>query len=306
MFIMKHISMNYGNIKKDGFHPQGYINTKEFVLISAYYRRRWFFKRLHSRIYCYSKKNNKLVGIFVLPSFAHVGGIALDEDHKVLFVTDRGGKIKSYRYDKMIGYLNQSEIKINFSGDRKEKGIRVDDEEISLKNNIHLSNVVGHSINASTITFYQNHLYAATFGYRGLLVQYELNYQKNKLTATGKLISDELPGAIQGITFYKKDRNTYFITSQSYGGKKHRYGTRSSLKRYLFLRDKLYFKGQKVMDYYYSEGICCDQKGCITSIHEMSSGSTNQIISTSFQELTEEWDENLELSYQKGVDVFKL
>ena len=311
------MNINYGKIKKDGFHPQGYAYDDDLIYISAYYNHKRRIrigkriilrikssKRFHSRIYYYSRRSNELVGMVILPTFAHVGGLAIDTKNNILFITDKLGKIESYNLNKLNEYVRKYNV-INLSTENVEKGKMLSKENVIIKNNINISKIIGYPINASTITIFDNKLYAATFGDRGNLVEYE--YQKTQeIEAKGELITRNLPGAIQGITFYNDKEDTYLITSQSYGGRRKMYGTKSCLKKYLFTDNKLIFQGQKIMDYYYCEGICCNKKGDITSIHEKKSGSTNEIIHTSFKELKNPWNDELENSYEKAITIFRL
>ena len=309
--------INYGNIKKDNFHPQGYAYSDDLIFISAYHRNKKIIrigkniifriksrKKFHSRIYVYSKKESTLKGIIILPTYAHVGGIAIDTDNDILFITDKLGKIESYNLNRLIKNLNEYHI-INLSTDIVEKGKNMPLEKVHINNNINISNILDYPINASTITYYNKKLYVATFGNKGNLISYKYKYNKD-ITASGELITRNLPGAIQGITFYNDQKGTYLITSQSYGGRRMKYGTKSCLKKYLLTKDDLVFKGQKIMDYYYCEGICCNKDGDITSIHERKSGSTNEIIHTAIEELKNPWSSDLENKYEKAVSIFRL
>ena len=58
------------------------------------------------------------------------------------------------------------------------------------------------------------------------------------------------------------------------------------------------------MDYYYAEGITCDEDGNITSVHENKWGSTDIVQETNINDLDEPWDQELEDHYKEGVDKF--
>ncbi len=319
--------INYGNILLDGYSPQGHAESDDELIISAYdnkflpqftsdegraakanlsNRDYEVTKNKNSRLYIYDKGTHQYIGKIVLPTSAHVGGASLDSEHNILYVTDKSGKVKAYNYDAIISTLkergkNEEKPTIDFSEDGLDSSLIEIDSDISIRKTLG-----NKEAKASTCTYHDGALYVATFDYSGALVKYEIEYNEDgSITTKGTVLSNELPAAVQGVSFYTdpKTGEEYLITCQSYGGKAFGFGTSTCLKKYKITDDgKLEFAGQKELKHGFGEGIYCDENGNITVVNEL--GNT-VVHDTNINELTDEWSPELESKYKSGVEVHK-
>lgn len=290
------VKLNYQDIKDAGFKPQGYDVNDDVVIISAYKN------GSKSRLYIYDRYSGKPLGIIALPTDAHVGGTAIDEEHNTLFVTDNKGKIKAYNYEQIIKTIEavneQSDTVriINLSDDNyfTDSSAIIYDSDIDVRKVLEKANI--KNANASTCCFHDGALYVATFSDPGNLVKFNIEYgDDGSVKTTPEIVSTDLAAAVQGITFYHDENSgkDYLITSQSYGHND------SCLKKYEVTDSGTKFVGQKILDTEYCEGISCDSKGNITSIHENGGPDDVQVINIS--ELDDGYSRSYEESWRKAV-----
>ena len=308
--------IEYYNIIRDGFTPQGHAESENELIISACDRKFLNEKsdmspyttlplyeieseKKNSRLYIYDKNTHQYIGEIILPTKAHVGGATLDPEHNILYVTDTKGRVVAYDYDTIISTLRERSAEeenpvIDFS-----KG-NVDSSKIQMKCDINIRELLGEDANASTCTFHDGSLYVATFDYGGALVKYDLVYNEDgSITTEGKIISDQLPAATQGICFYTDPvtGEEYLVTCQSYGP------MNTCLKKYkIDENNNLEFVGQKELKDGFGQGIYCDEEGHITVIQEMENCLVNYV---DIDDLNEDWDPVLEEKYETGVDIHK-
>ena len=103
-------TLEYPEIKKEGFTPQGITTVGNNYLVSAYK------KGENSKIYIYDKVTKKLTGEIILNNRAHVGGISYDEKNNILYVAGSKGTVNIYDYNKIKKNLTKSKV-VNLNTD---------------------------------------------------------------------------------------------------------------------------------------------------------------------------------------------
>ena len=263
-------SFDFGQIEKDHYIVQGYTVANNDFVVTAYsklssFKRTLGFKERNSRVYIFDSTTGVLTGIITLNHHAHVGGVAYDDLHDTLYVTGARGKIHTYSYGKMkhtmVKDRRTSLLKLDLSS-IDISSIVISNHGISIRSRDALDAIVS----AATICYFDQTLYVATCSEIGSLVAYSLEYSSDdrEVRVMPKVISRNLPAAIQGIAIYGKGSKQYLILSQSCGG------CVSAIKKYEFSNGLLTFIGQEIVDIPGMEGIYVDFFGNITAVFEHS------------------------------------
>ena len=210
-------TLEYPEIKKEGFTPQGITTVGNNYLVSAYK------KGENSKIYIYDKVTKKLTGEIILNNRAHVGGISYDEKNNILYVAGSNGKVNIYDYNKIKKNLTKSKV-VNLNTDMEASSIKIDNNiTINKKepnNNSSIQTRVGKSA-----TLYQKDgkLYVATFDgvHNGEVVEYKTKIVESASGAkkfqsyiTNKY---EIEPRTQGIAEVNYNNKDYLVTTQSIG-----------------------------------------------------------------------------------------
>lgn len=83
--------------------PQGLAENRDYYFISAYDGNH----RLNSLIFVINKTNGKYLKSLILPRQSHVGGLAADEDHQLLWVSDdtsQNAQVRALTFDQIENY----------------------------------------------------------------------------------------------------------------------------------------------------------------------------------------------------------
>ena len=270
-------SLTYNNIREDKYIVQSITSIEDKMLISAYR------KNENSRIYIYDLKTGELEGKIILDNKAHVGGISYDKKNKILFVTGSNGEINTYDFS-IIDELNSKydrEYTINFSDEVElpnEKKV-----EIKIANNINIRDLDANA-EASTIYYYNNRLYVATFDPvdKGKLYSYPVYYDNRKkelIIADNTITNYKIGPRIQGIGITSYNDIDYLVCTQSIGI------TKSVFLLYEIKNDGLNFIGRKYLNEMGLEGITIDDKGYIVGIFE---NNSRGVIVTNIMDLVEQ------------------
>jgi hypothetical protein len=176
--------MDYENIRKDKYTPQGYVETDDIIFITAYK------KGFKSRLYFYK---DGYFSYLELNNNHHVGGITVDTDKRIIFITGRGGSVTTYKYDLLLEDIINHDI----CGATK----------YTIENNIKFERQI------STITYHEGYIYACTYGYGSKVYKISYDYSNDKIVQ--KEYDDTIylkdGNCIQGLFIYDK----YIITSIS-------------------------------------------------------------------------------------------
>lgn len=231
---------DYSNLSKD-YIPQGYATNNYKIFISAYHK----YKELNSKIFVIDPITN-VTNTIILNNKDHVGGLSIDTDNNILFVTSNNGKISSYDLNKINEELSKSNT-INI------------EEDMVIPNDIN-----NNTYSISSIYTNNNKLYTTTYGEKCILkeIEYELNDGeiKHKVINTKELNTP----CVQGITIY----NNYLILSSSAGIFKETIKIPSKISIY-DLNNKFELKSISYIKQSGLEGIDVDNKGNISGIFEL-------------------------------------
>lgn len=263
-------SFDFGKIEKDRYIVQGYTVANKDFLVTAYsklstLKKKLGFKPRNSRVYIFNCVTGFLTGVITLNYHAHVGGVAYDDLHDALYITGARGKVHTYSYGRMKQAMEIDNKTSLFKLDLSS----IDVSSIIISNhniNIRKRDVLDAIVSAATICYFNKTLYVATCSEIGSLVAYSLEYSSDgrEVMAKAKVISRNLPAAIQGIAIYEHNNQNYLILSQSCGA------CSSAIKKYKFSDGRLMFVGQEVVDIPGMEGIYVDSFGNITAVFEHS------------------------------------
>jgi hypothetical protein len=253
-------SLVYWEPGTDGYTPQGYTETDEYKIVSAYK------KGENSRLYYYDKETGEYVGYVELNNQDHVGGIAYDLDDNLLFVTGDDGKVNCYDHERIETAFEISSkdgspetvIDLNCS---EYKGVEVECD-INIKDELKTSD-------AATIYYHDGKLYVSTYRTKGDLVSYDINCTRNGRdidldVGDMHVISHDCPAATQGIAIFERNGKQYVAFSRSAAG------SPSSIDVYELNDDGTLgdFSGSMEIDHKGLEGIKVDDDGTITGIYE--------------------------------------
>lgn len=177
---------DYTNLSKE-YTVQGYTTSNNNLFISCYHNN----KEFNSKVFIIDKDNN--IKSIILNSKDHVGGISIDEDNNILFVTSSNGKISTYDLNKIYKELSNKD------------NINITDDMI-ISNNIN-----NNTYSVSSICINNNKLYTTTYGEKCILKEYKYELINNEIKAV-LLNTQELDiPCVQGIDIY----NNYLILSSS-------------------------------------------------------------------------------------------
>ena len=225
-----------------------------------------------------------------------------------MFVTGSNGEINTYDYG-VIEELNRKYkgvYTIDFSDNVSL--VNEDKIEITISNDINVKNMDPES-EASTIYYYNNKLYVATFNpvAHGNLFSFPVHYNKKhkKLYINNKNITKYKIGArVQGIGLISWKGKEYLICTQSIGI------TKSEFLVYEVNDKELTFLGRKYLDEIGLEGITIDENGYIVGIFENSSRGVIVIkISELLNQVSDSWldyNPGNEFAAWIGGEVYKL
>ena len=253
-----YLRIPYNSIKQDGFTVQSIAKIEENIIISAYK------KNDYSRLYIYDIKTAELEGKIILDNKAHVGGISFDYDRNILYVTGNKGEINSYDYNVIKRLAKEKDYTINLS-DNIEPLIE-EQLEIKINNNIYIKNI-DSDLEASTICFYDNKLYIATFNPigKGFLYSYKVDYDANSKSIN---IKDEhtkkydVCPRVQGIAITRINDIEYLICSQSISL------SNSSISVYQILDEEIKYIGKTYLTDHGLEGITIDDNNYLVGVFE--------------------------------------
>ena len=180
---------------------QGMTRTSQYMIVSAYS----YSGDYNSVLYVMDLEGN-LIKIIDLGFSAHVGGIAYDEFHDVLWVTGKLGRVMALDW-KSLRKEVEKEDPYNI--------IYHHDGSSLISFDAGLINHKGQKI-ASFLTMFEGKLYVGSYvnGGNGILNTYEID-ENCYVTLQSSV---EIPQRIQGMTFYRDvaTDTTYMLLSQSY------------------------------------------------------------------------------------------
>ena len=283
----KRYNVDYSNIFKDGYTPQGITIVDGKVIISAYCDKK------KSKLYVYDPYNSYNNFIVTLDTKAHVGGVTYDEKDKILFVSAKDGKVNAYDYEKLEKMSKQMSSFTN----KTNKAVTVDvnddiNKDCILSSNIQFNQGVKKAddkgkYQASTI-YYDNiddKLYIAHFGKKGYILASDVTKDKNGALVMSNPEFTTADNGIQGISVYHKDDRTYLVESRSFGKNE----TAVTVKDATGGVTNAETVGTERLKSY-GEGIYIDEFGNSTIVHEkgkdktMSNVNINNIIEDGNQE----------------------
>ena len=196
-------TINYENIKTDGYTVQGYTTYNGKTIISAYNH-----DGKKSRIYVYDNISGELTQTIILNNTDHVGGISVDDTNGILYVTQKDGTIGSYDLKKLDEELGGEKL-IDFSTGNYDK--------FKIENNINTGQ------DEATLYWYNGKLYTATYGLKSTIKEINVSYENGKINASIKTVSKEFASTTQGIAVYKdKNKNEYIFAAGSTKGLRSR------------------------------------------------------------------------------------
>lgn len=282
----KKYNVDYSNIFKDGYTPQGITIVDGKVIISAYCDKK------KSKLYVYDPTNSQNNYIVTLDTKAHVGGVTYNEKDKILFVTAGSGKINAYDYEK----LEQASKQMSSFTGKTNRAVTVDvndkiNKDCILSSNIQFKQGVDAKdkgdYKASTVYYdnVDNKLYIAHFGKKGYILASDVTKDKNGALVMSNPEFTSADNGIQGISVYHKDDRTYLVESRSFGKNE----TAVTVKDATGGVTNAETVGTERLKSY-GEGIYIDEFGNSTIVHEkgkdktMSNVNINNIIEDGNQE----------------------
>lgn len=290
-------SLNYQNIRDDGFTVQGYTivtdeNGNNKIMITAYSK-----DGEKSRIYVYDQETGELDGKIILDNTDHVGGISYDIENGVVYVAASDGKVHAYDYEKMITILNDSKKVDGVKTFDMNDQYYIDnygDEGVEIPNDIDVLDVLNgtpdldnpnhYQSGMDSVYYYDGCLYSTTFSDDGELICSKIVYNRDENgNITGISVEDtyevgKLDGAVQGICFYKEDGKTYMISSSSAKG-----SAKSRLTKWEVTDDGIVPIAYKYINHPGLEGIDV-QDGRISGVFEYNEQETEELGTDDFKE----------------------
>lgn len=176
---------------------QGVCVVGNYTFLSAYDSS---LDKDNSTIYILNK-DNECIREVTLYNNSHVGGICYDQEHRIFWITDKGGTISGYSFNSIF-YSQEDIIEPIF------KKIDVGSED--------LINYKGYS-SAGYITYHNGKVFVGNYSIdgTGILKSFDIledgsidKKSENRIKFLDK---------VQGISFYEKNGKDYLLVSSSYG-----------------------------------------------------------------------------------------
>jgi outer membrane protein assembly factor BamB len=204
---------------------QGMAKTSEHLIISAYS----YSGKYNSILYVMDLEGN-LVKIIDLGFQAHVGGLAYDETHDVLWVTARLGYVYALDWHKLRAEVEKEDP---YNVIYRHDGSYIASFDAGLINHNGLKI-------ASFLTMFEGKLYVGSYvnGGNGILNAYEID-DKCRVSLESSV---EIPQRIQGLCFYRDvaTDKVYMLMSQShsvYDSQLLRFVYHDTTKKYKYASD---------------------------------------------------------------------
>lgn len=175
----------------DSFVLQGICQIDDTTLVTAYDQ-----KHLeNSKVFII--KDKTCIHSVDLNTKSHVGGICYDPKHKNIWITDSGGTISAYKLKDILkeDIANPIFKRIKIGGG--------------------LPNIYGNNA-VAFITYYDGRLYLGNFNSKEKSIIKSFKIKRTgdiDIKSESKFHSNDF---LQGITFYKKKKKIYLLTSSSY------------------------------------------------------------------------------------------
>ena len=252
---------DYSEIIGDKYTIQGITTVGDQKWISAHGG-----KNDKGRIYVYDKNGN-LISKIILPNNTHAGGISYDEEHGVVYVCDKGGKVRGYRYEELSKHIGKNVRTLDLGKVDKDSisfninTIENDPDYVS-NGNVNIKNITKKG-SAATVYYHDNKLYVATHDGLddGQLVVYDLKYTKNgAVTAKPKVMN--IGSRVQGVAVTEYKGKKYLTTTSSMGA------SNSSITMYEMDDKGLNQIGKKEVNHSGLEGISIDKSNNVTLSYE--------------------------------------
>ena len=194
------VTINYSQVRRDGYTVQGYTVYGDMTLITGYSK-----EGEKSRIFVFDNKTGELCNTIILNNKSHVGGMSVDENG-ILFVTKSGGKIDTYNLNALQEKFKDNEI-IDFSDENISK-------EYKIENDIN----TGES--EATLYCYDGKVYTATYGRKGTLKEISYSYNTEnpdqpRIESSVKVVSNNIASTVQGISIYKDQNGQEYLIAAS-------------------------------------------------------------------------------------------
>ena len=236
--------IDYRKIKLDGFTVQGYtIIENKYAVISAYKL------NCNSRLYIYNAKKGDYEYTIILDNRAHVGGITYDSLKKILFVTGSKGMVNCYDFNKIKDKMKNKLPLLNM-------------KDIKIDNDISISKYTKK--NMATIFYYNNCLYASSFGFVSCLykIEYSVNYDRSFVSFNSISKVKSLGASVQGIALFNEDNINYLFVSRSIGS------LHSRISIYKQYKSRFKYLNTNLVKHFGLEGIYIDKSGVLSGVYE--------------------------------------
>ena len=294
-------NVNYTNIYKENYTPQGLIVIGDQVLITAYSK-----DKKNSKIYVYNTNNPNKNYSVLLDNNSHLGGITYDEENHVLLITGAKGHVNAYSLDA----INNASL----TAKKNEVLDIADNQNFKLNSTINMnynmmdSGKTTTGYNAATV-YYDNKdkkMYIAQFSNDGKMVTGDVKFDKSTGTYSLENAStSNIDSSIQGISTYHKDDRTYLVESRSYGSNKSHITVRDISNGV----DNSTVVGSKNLGHEYSEAIHVDDNGKALVLYE--GGKFGQYENTEMVDINDLIKNgngkaaklNVETKYDKGYET---
>lgn len=179
----------------DDFIPQGLAVIDDNILITGYYE-----TKTNSKCYILNNRG-EIINVVELDTNSHVGAIAYDEAHDLIWIPDNRGIINAYNKSDFFWKQNVK-AKYQYMGNSEEL--------IDFKDS--------NSKHIAYLYVDNNYLYFGNFfvNKNCIVKKYEI-VSKENLIDLKYVSSFNVPSRIQGMTFLEKDNEKYMLLSRSYG-----------------------------------------------------------------------------------------
>lgn len=178
--------------------PQGITLLDDYVLTTSYD----YTNEQNSIVYVLNRQG-ELLHTCHLYNHAHVGGIAYDKEHDLVWICGTNGCIDAYATSSI---LNKKIATPTYS-------------QLDVGNGLpNYKNPFANSV--SYLTLYNNELFVGNFSLTGPgnVKRYGISIDpETKVLTLSFHGSFQVPTKVQGLTFYEKGEDTYILLSRSYG-----------------------------------------------------------------------------------------